>query len=80
MTELNPQPLPPGRSLRISLPASVLYDLETFQKAQAGILKYAGCPGCTSGLHLLWQAFTDFTVNQAGEVRPVAPGPLAEAE
>lgn len=82
MSELNPQPLPPGLlhpgyPIRISAPASVLNDLETFQKAQAGVLKRAGCPTCTSGLHLLWQAFTDFTVNEAGEVRPVAPGPLA---
>ncbi len=76
--QLNPQPLPPGFAIRVSAPASVLYDLETFQKAQAGVLKHAGCPGCTSGLHMFWQAFTDFTVNQAGEVRPVAPGGLAE--
>jgi hypothetical protein len=82
MSELNPQPLPPGLlppgySIRISAPASVLYDLETFQRAQAGVLKRAGCPGCTSGLHLFWQAFTDFTVNEAGEVSPTAPSPLA---
>jgi hypothetical protein len=79
MSELNPQPLPPGRTVRISAPASVLNDLETFQKAQAGVLRQAGCPTCTSGLNLLWQAFTDFTANEAGEVRPAAPGgPVAE--
>jgi hypothetical protein len=76
MSELNPQPLPPGSSIRITAPASVLNNLETFQKAQAGVLARAGCPTCTSGLNLLWQAFTDFTVNEAGEVRPTAPGPL----
>jgi len=81
MTELNPQPLPPGlfppgRVIRITAPASVLNDLETFQRAQAGVLGRAGCPMCTSGLFLLWQAFTDFTVNEAGEVRPVTSGPL----
>ena len=43
--QLNPQPLPPGFAIRVSAPASVLYDLETFQKAQAGVLKHAGCPG-----------------------------------
>jgi hypothetical protein len=81
MSELNPQPLPPGllppgHSIRISAPTSVLYDLETFQRAQADVLRQAGCPRCTSGLHLLWQAFTDFTVNEEGEARPMAPGPL----
>ena len=72
--ELNPQPLPPGRSIRISAPASVLNDLETFQRVQAAVLKQAGCPGCHSGLNLSWQAFTDYVVNEAGEIRPVAPG------
>jgi hypothetical protein len=80
-SELNPQPLPPGAQaanvIRVSAPASVLNDLETFQRAQAGVLKRAGCPTCTSGMHLLWQAFTDYTVNEAGEVRSVEPGPLA---
>ena len=77
MSELNPQPLPPGYAIRITAPASVLNNLETFQKAQAGVLARVGCPGCTSGLNLLWQTFTDFTVNEAGEVRPMASGPLA---
>jgi hypothetical protein len=77
MSELNPQPLPPGGALRISAPASVLNNLEIFQKAQAGVLEKAGCPACTSGLNLLWQTFTDFVVNEAGEVSPVAGGQLA---
>jgi hypothetical protein len=76
--QLNPQPLPPGFAVRVSAPMSVLYDLETFQRAQAGVLRQTGCPTCTSGLQVFWQAFTDFTVNEAGEVRPVAPGALAE--
>jgi hypothetical protein len=80
-SELNPQPLPPGfaapgQSIRVTAPASVLNDLETFQRAQAGVLKRAGCPGCTSGLHLLWQVFTDYTVSESGEVRSVEPGSL----
>jgi len=77
MSELNPQPLPPGYTIRITAPVSVLNNLETFQKAQASVLARAGCPMCTSGLNLLWQAFTDFAVNEAGEARPMAPGPLA---
>jgi len=77
MSELNPQPLPPGFALRISAPASVLNNLEIFQKAQAGVLEHAGCRTCTSGLNLFWQTFTDVVVNEAGEVRPVAPGQVA---
>jgi hypothetical protein len=80
-SELNPQPLPPGRApaanvIRVSAPGSVLNDLETFQRAQAGVLKRAGCPTCTSGMYLLWQAFTDYAVDETGEVRSVGPGSL----
>jgi hypothetical protein len=71
--DLNPQPLPPGRAIRVTAPASVLNDLEAFQQVQAAVLKQAGCAGCHSGLNLLWQTFTEFTVDEAGEVSPVAP-------
>jgi hypothetical protein len=37
--ELNPQPLPPGLTIRVHAPASVMFDLETFQRAQASVLK-----------------------------------------
>jgi hypothetical protein len=72
MAYLNPQPLPPGRDIRISAPASVLYDLEAFQRALAGVLGATECPGCTSGMNLLWQAYTQFAVDPAGDVRAVA--------
>jgi hypothetical protein len=82
MSELNPQPLPPGLlppgdRIRISAPAAVLNDLELFQRAQASVLRQAGCPRCHSGLQLLWQAFTDYAVNEEGEARPAAPGSAA---
>jgi hypothetical protein len=77
MSDLNPQPLAPKNAIRVSAPTSVLNDLKTFQKAQADILRRAGCPTCTSGLHLIWQAFTEYAVNDAGDVSPVAPGPLS---
>ena len=67
--ELNPQPLPPGE-IRVSAPLSVLSDLETFQKAQASVLEQAGCPACTSGLNLRWQALNDFLVDHEGVARP----------
>ena len=36
------QPLPPGYEIRITAPASVLNNLETFQKAQAGVRVVTG--------------------------------------
>jgi hypothetical protein len=81
MADLNPQPLPPGRAIRVSAPASVLYDLEAFQRALTGVLGQSGCPMCTSGLNLIWQAYTEFAVDPAGEVRPVlGDGPAGAAE
>lgn len=70
MAELNPQPLPPGRDIRVVAPDAVLYDLETFQRAQASVLSHTGCPTCTSGLNFHWQAFEEFVVDPAGEARP----------
>jgi hypothetical protein len=74
MAELNPQPLPPRSTIRVTAPAGVLFDLEKFQRAQASVLGRAGCPACTSGLDLQWQALVDFEVDHAGNVREIAAG------
>jgi hypothetical protein len=76
MADLNPQPLPP-RDIRISVPAALLTDLGAFQRVQASVLAQAGCPGCTSGLNLIWESFAHFTVDPGGEVRPVVGGEIA---
>jgi hypothetical protein len=51
-----------------------LFDLEKFQRAQASILGRAGCPTCTSGLDLNWQAIVDFEVDHSGNVREITAG------
>jgi hypothetical protein len=76
MTDLQPQPLPPRSTVRITAPISVLNDLDKFQRAQASILGKAGCPACTSGLDLHWQALVDFEVDHAGNVRQIAADEL----
>jgi hypothetical protein len=69
MSDLNPQPLPPGgQTIRVTAPASVLNDLSLFHTALSGVLERAGCPTCTSGINFLWQAETQFTVNHQGKV------------
>jgi hypothetical protein len=75
--ELNPQPLPPGRTIRVHAPASVLFDLEAFQRAQASVLKQVGHPLCCSGVNLFWQTYAEYAVDPSGEARPVSGG-LAE--
>ena len=70
MSDLNPQPLPPGY-VRVTAPVAVLGDLKAFQKAQAEVLRQIGCPGCHSGARLIWQEFSEFEVGADGRVSPV---------
>lgn len=79
MTELSSRPLPPGHSIRITAPASVLYDLDVYQRARVGVLGSTKCPDCTSGLNLIWQAYTEFAVDPARDVRPGQAVPADEA-
>ena len=76
--DLNPQPLPP-KEIRITAPAGVLTNLDAFQKAQAAVLNQAGCPGCHSGLRLIWQEFSEYEIDVEGRVSPVrgVAGPAA---
>jgi hypothetical protein len=74
MADLNPQPLPPERAINVHLPAETLFDLDAFQKVQASVLAEAGCRGCTSGAHFIWQAYEDYVVSPSGEVSGFVPG------
>ena len=68
MPDLNPQPLPP-RAIDVHLPASILNDLQAFQKVQASLLDRAGCPGCTSGIQFRWRQLESYIVSPKGEIR-----------
>jgi hypothetical protein len=70
MAEVNPQPIP-VRNVRVTVPGSVLSNLEEFQRVQASILGEVGCRTCTSGFNFMWQAYSEFAVSSDGEVRPV---------
>jgi hypothetical protein len=67
-----------ARQVRVSAPASVLYNFEQFQKALQGVLGLSGCPMCTSGMNFIWQEFQEYTVSAEGEVRPVTTPALPE--
>jgi len=75
--ELNPQPLPPGRVIRVHAPDSVLFDLEKFQRAQASVLRQIGHPTCTSGVNVFWETYSEYAVDPSGEAQPVS-GSFAE--
>jgi hypothetical protein len=51
------------KTVRVSLPADVVYDLDKFQRVQKDILGRLGCP-CTSGFDIRWDVFRNFYVDE----------------
>jgi hypothetical protein len=62
MSELNPQPLPPGR-VRINITSEVAFDLEKMQKITAQVLAQLGCASCHSGRVLDFVHLDEFVVD-----------------
>lgn len=59
-------------AVRVTLPISVAYNLEKFQKALANIATQVGHTGCTSGVDLTFLNVRDFVVDPASlEVTPM---------
>ena len=52
-------------AIRVTIPVSVAYDLEKFQKALANIAAQVGCPGCTSGVDVTFLHARDFVIDPA---------------
>lgn len=65
MSELNPQPLPPGSRISVHVPTSALYNLDAMQKITAQVLSKLGCGGCHSGRILDFKELSRFVVNPA---------------
>jgi hypothetical protein len=64
-----------GGEIHVTVPASVLNDLEAFQRVQAEILGKSGCITCTSGYHLIWHTYSEFAVDDDGHVEAIADNP-----
>ena len=60
----------PGGAVRVSMPAKVANDLDTFKKGVAAFAERLGCPECFSGFDCTFESERDFVM--AGH-RPVAP-------
>jgi hypothetical protein len=56
------------RSVRISLPAKIAYDLDAFQKVTARLAEELGCTRCISGADCTFGLNEDWLVNPAGEL------------
>ncbi len=58
--------------VRVTIPASVAFDLGKMQKTMANVVARLGCPGCHSGHLILFQQEVEFLVDEALKVSPVA--------
>lgn len=59
------------RTVRVSLPVSVAYDIDKIQKVQRSILDRLGCMACCSGWDIRFDVHRDFLVDERLEVREV---------
>ncbi|MFB9243461.1 hypothetical protein IV454_23530 [Massilia antarctica] len=71
---------PVNRTVNVSLPTQVYFDLDQFQKIQKELLGQLGCPACTSGFDIRYDFQRRFIVNanlavQAIELPQEQPSP-----
>jgi hypothetical protein len=64
----------PERTIQVSIPPQVAYDLKDFQKVQASILDRLGCPACCSGWDIRYDIIRSFAVDDKLKVREVPQG------
>ena len=54
-----------GRAVRLTIPAKVAYNLDSFQESIADLVDKLGCRACFSGADCTFQLERDFVVNEA---------------
>lgn len=59
----------PERTVRVSLPTSVAYDLNRFQEVQATILDKLGCSACCSGWDIRFDIIRSFEFDEKLNLR-----------
>jgi hypothetical protein len=66
---LDPRALAGGRTVQVSLPASVAFDLDRFQEVQRSILDKLGCGACCSGWDIRFDLQRQFLVDEKLNIR-----------
>jgi hypothetical protein len=61
-----------AQPVRITIPASVAYDLPAFQKGLAGLLDRLGCPNCCSGFDIAFLQEREFIIDEKLEIRAIS--------
>lgn len=60
-----------GRAVRLTIPAKVAYNLDSFQESIADLVDRLGCLRCFSGVDCTFQLERDFVVNEALQLSSV---------
>jgi hypothetical protein len=68
-------PLPPPQAVRITIPATVAFNLEAFQKSIGNLVERLGCPTCFSGRDCTFMQERDFIIDEKLAVRASAQQP-----
>lgn len=63
-----------GKTIRVTVPASVAYNLGKMQKATELVLKRLGCDGCHSGFDIRFDVATRFQVDEKLQLHEVVAG------
>lgn len=58
-----------NKTIRVSVPPKVAYDLRKIQKIQASILDRLGCPACCSGHDIRFDIVRNFRVDKELNIR-----------
>jgi hypothetical protein len=64
----------PERTIRVTVPAKVAFDLDAIQKVQGSILDRLGCPACCSGYDIRFDIARSFLVDKNLKIRELAEG------
>lgn len=59
------------KTIRVTVPATAMYDLDQMQKIQREVLGRLGCPACCSGFDIRFDLARRFMVDEDLVVRPM---------
>ena len=68
-------PIQRSRPVRISVPASVAYNVDALKKSIAEIVDRLGCTRCFSGANCVFELERDWVVNEKLDLTPVGASP-----
>lgn len=69
LADLRPSDQMEAKTIQVSLPVSVAFDLDRFQEVQRSILDRLGCQACCSGWDIRWDIQRRFQIDEKLNIR-----------